>query len=179
MLKMNGVGTRFSSDIDTNLFVKKELKLITETGVKAILYRNDYNEHEKIIIWCTLSQTTSMDGQCQKHLAASKFKWLSAEGIEDSDTPKVHNLSIHRYILEVDREYLKNYYPLELKTMSVNDDVLCPNCQKNLVQKCGKTASLIQNLYDNEKYILQYRNLRLHLKLGIKLKKVNRSMTFK
>lgn len=50
MLKMNGVGTRFSSDIDTNLFVKKELKLITETGVKAILYRNDYNEHEKIII---------------------------------------------------------------------------------------------------------------------------------
>jgi len=42
-----------------------------------------------------------------------------------------------------------------------------------------KTEKLIPNLYDKEHYIVHYRNLKLYLQLGMRLKKVHKVLQFK
>jgi hypothetical protein len=96
------------------------------------------------------------------------------------------------FIYEVDLEYpvelheLHNDYPLAPESMAVSNNMLSPysterhtelhdgvNKRMNLDNKM-----LLPNLYDKTNYVIHYQNLKLYLDLGMKLKKVNRVITF-
>ena len=49
--------------------------------------------------------------------------------------------------------------------------------KENLVSS-GKVPKLVTALYDKEKYVLHYQNLKLYLILGLKLKKIHRVLEF-
>ena len=82
--------------------------------------------------------------------------------------------------MKVDLEYpsslnkLHNDYPLLAEEMKVNKDMLSPNCEMIRYKygiSIGQVSKLIPTLGKKEKYVLHYRNLKLYLSLGLKLKK--------
>ena len=45
--------------------------------------------------------------------------------------------------------------------------------------KAGSTTKLVPNLFVKEKIVVQYRNLKLYLSLGMELTKIHRVLSFK
>ena len=92
------------------------------------------------------------------------------------------------YILEVDLKYpdelheLHNDYPLAPEKRTATNDILSNYC-KSIADKydikVGDVKKLIPNLGNNDKYVVHYRNLQLHLSLGMKLTKIHRVLQFK
>ena len=92
------------------------------------------------------------------------------------------------YILEVDLEYpdklheLYNDYPLAPEKLAVTNDMLSKYC-KSIADKydikVDDVKKLIPNLGNKNKYVLHYRNLQLHLSLGMKLTKIHKVLKFK
>ena len=94
----------------------------------------------------------------------------------------IENSSIG-YILEVDLEYpselydLHNDYPLAPEKFEISQNMLsnyCSNIGSEYGTKIGGVNKLVTNLGNKSKYVVHYRNLQLHLSLGMKLTKVHR-----
>ena len=91
-------------------------------------------------------------------------------------------------ILEVDLEYpkelhdLHNDYPVGPEKVKVSKGMLSEYCiriaKKHNIPS-GKVHKLIPTLFNKERYVLHYRNLKLYLDLGLKVKKVHRVLSFK
>ena len=94
--------------------------------------------------------------------------------------------------MDVDLEYPKELhdkhidYPLAPQIMSVTSDMLS-DCQKEIYKsyhenkevKDEQTKKLILNVMDKSNYVLHINILKFYLKQGLKLKKVNRVISFK
>ena len=91
------------------------------------------------------------------------------------------------YVLEVDLEYLKELQELH------NDDPLAPDkigIKREMLADyqlkiadlynipIGNVKKLVPNFFDKEKYVIHYKNLKLCLKLGFKLKIIHRVLEF-
>ena len=63
-------------------------------------------------------------------------------------------------------------YPLAPESVKVNYDMLSPFQKQLYPENHAPNEKLIPNLYNKEKYILHYRNLKQYLELGMKIKKV-------
>ena len=95
-----------------------------------------------------------------KPLPVGDFKWMEEKELENwEDIP---------CILEVDLEY-----PRELCVLH-NDYPLAPERLK-----IGNVEKLIPNLWDKEKYVVHYKNLKLYLELGLKISKIHRGIKFR
>ena len=55
----------------------------------------------------------------------------------------------------------------------------CINIAKNQKIKIGTLNKLAPNLGNKNKYVLHYKNIQLHLSLGMKLTKIERILKFK
>lgn len=92
-------------------------------------------------------------------------------------------------ILEVDLEYpielheSHNDLPVAPEKLQVKSEMLSPYSQRAAAELNAKNSynvtKLIPNLNDKSRYVLHYRNLKLYLKLGLKLKKVHKILKFK
>ena len=91
-------------------------------------------------------------------------------------------------ILEVYLEYtdeldvLHNDYPLAPEKLAILYEMLSDFFKKNADEygiKVGDVMKLILNLGDKTNYIVHYKNLQLHLFLGMKLTKIHRVLKLK
>ena len=91
------------------------------------------------------------------------------------------------YILEVDLEYpdelhkLQNEYPLAPEKHAIPYDMVSDSCKKIADEygiKLGDVKQLVPNLGGKTNYVLHYRNLQLHLLLGMKPTKIHRVLKF-
>ena len=111
-----------------------------------------------------------------KFLPTSRLKWIDPK---EFDLNKHTNNSSKGCILEVDLEYpkelrkLHNVYPLapdktEIKREMLSDYQLKIADHYNI--PIGNVKKLVPNLFDKEKCMIHYENLRLYLRLELKLK---------
>ena len=110
-------------------------------------------------------------------------------GLSDNfDVTSINENSPIGYILEVDLDYLDelhvlhNDYLLAPEKPAISYDMLSDFCKEIADEygiKVGDVKKLIPNLGNKTNYVLYYRNLQLHLSLGMKLTKIRRVLEFK
>ena len=98
---------------------------------------------------------TFTDVQCRKQLPTSGFKWMT-----DVEHDDCEHLSC---ILEVDLQYPEQLHNLH------NDDY--PLAPKHV--KIGDVDKLIPNMNNKTNYVMDYENLKLCARLGLKITKIH------
>ena len=121
-----------------------------------------------------------------EYLPYGEFEWL--RNVDRFDINWISEKREIVYFLEVDLEYpnelheLHNYYALASEKPAVSSDMLSKYCKEFADKykiKVGYVKKLMPNLGNKTKYVLQYRNLRMYLSLGMKLTKIHRVLKFK
>lgn len=124
-------------------------------------------------------------------LPVGEFKFLKKKEYKDIDWRHINTNEDYGYIVECDLIYphclhdehadfplapIKSKISKEL--LSEQQKLLSENL-KAVGHKNISTEKLILNLYDKKKYIVHFKNLKLYLKLGLKLGKVHRVLSFR
>ena len=189
-VKNDWCGIRRNSDIDMYLFIEKGLR----GGISYVCKRhseaynkymkNDPTKLSKVI--SDLDMNNLYSRGMSKFLPYGRFKWL--KNFDDSDVNKISEKSPVGCILKVDLEYpdelhrLHNDYPLAPENLHFAYDILSYYCKKPADRygiKVGDVKKLIPNLGEKTNYVVHYRNLQLHLSLGMKLAKTHKVLKFK
>ena len=192
-LKFTKVKLVTLSDIEMHQFLEKGMR----GGISMIVHRfaqanNQYlKDHnpEQSSSYIIYKDANNLYGLAMiQSLPVSDFKWMSDEEIESLDVMTVADDAETGYILEVDLEYPKELhdlhsdYPLAPEKMSISHEMLSPYQQKlkeELGYKPAKVEKLLPNLWNKEKYVVHYRNLKQYLSLGMKLSKIHRVLQFR
>ena len=77
---------------------------------------------------------------------------------------------------------MNNDYPLASEKRAVSSDMLLRYCKKIADKyeiKVGAVKALVPNLANKTNYVVHYRNLQLHLSVGMKLTKIHRVLKIK
>jgi hypothetical protein len=121
-------------------------------------------------------------------LPEKDFDFLLDEQVENFDVTTVPDDGETGYFLEVDLEYPDDLheshsdYPLAPEPRSIDPEELSPYT-KSLAAKLGvkpssKCKKLVSSLQPKERYVVHYRTLKLYLRLGMKIKKIHRIISF-
>ena len=191
MLKMIGVRLEKIVDIDMYLFIEIGLRGGISYFVKR--YSEANNEYMKNYDpkipskFITYLDTNNLYGWAvSRYLPYGGFKWL--KNVDGFDVNSISEKSPIGYFLEVDLEYpdelheLHNDYPLAPEKLAVSSDMLSKYCKEIADKyeiKVGDVKKLIPNLGNKTNYFLHYKNLQLHLPLGMRLAKIHRVVKFK
>ena len=191
-LKMTDVKLELFTDPEMHLFVENNIK----GGVSVISqrYAEANNKYTDDGLQDT-SQPTSyifhVDANnlygyaMSQPLPTSEFRFLSPEEIDALDITDVPDDHHTGYILEVDLEYppelhdLHNDYPLAPERLTVTEEMLSPYARSFSDHRHILTEKLVPNLCNKTKYVTHYVNLKLYLRLGMKLTHVYRVLEFR
>ena len=173
MLKMTGVELELicEGNIEMFRFFERQIR----GGVSSVFHRFsqannkfmkdfDPSQPSKFIVY--LDANSLYPTAMMQPLPVGGFEWLSEGVLEKWE--KIVDSEDLGCVLEVDLEY-----PAELHDFH-NDFPLAPE-----LMEVGGIHKLIPNLKDKEKMVLDGRNLKLFLSLGMKLKKIRRGIGFR
>ena len=121
-------------------------------------------------------------------LPISNFKWLTEKKFSQIDWLNIDTEKNTGYVLEVDLHYPSELhekhdnFPLAPQNIEISYENLSPYA-KEALEICSDTkkykdSKLSATFYDREKYIIHFKNLKLYLQLGMKLKKIHRVVQF-
>ena len=134
----------------------------------------DPAKESKFIMY--LDENNSYDWGISQYLLYCEFKLL--KNVDQFHVNSISENSSIGYILEVDLEYpdqlhyLHNGYPLAPEKLAIFYDKLSNYCKTIADEydiKVGDVKKLIPNLVNKTNYVVHYKNLQLHLSLGMKL----------
>ena len=171
----------FSHSIRGGLSVVSKRYSVANKGSSSILYIDANNLYGKSML---------------QRLPYKDFKWIDVNdeiineiiniSIEDDNDPSIDK---NGFLLEVDLEYPQELHddhedlPLAPVRRSVKYSTLSPFakqlCDKFNLKSSLNTEKLMATVEKKERYVLYYKNLILYLKLGLKLTKVYKILTFK
>lgn len=179
------------TDYDQYLFIESGLRGGISMVSKRFARANNpkvpgYNPSEPKT-WLMYLDANNLYGcGMSQSLPTGGLEWLKKEELETTDFLNIPDHGDTGYILEVDLEYpselhqAHNSYPLAPESLSIEKEWLSPYQLELLGDKpLDKIKKLIPNLRDKEKYVIHYRNLKLYISLGMRLKKVHRGLKFK
>lgn len=128
-----------------------------------------------------------MGQQWVKLCRKKDFDFLLDEQLESFDFKSIPDDGPVGYIIECDIEYPEelhekhNDYPLAPESAIVDPNDLSPYTKSladKLQVKPTKCRKLLKNLKRKERYVLHNRNLKLYVKLGLKVIKIHRVISF-
>ncbi len=140
--------------------IRGGISTITKRYAKANnKYTKGYDK-DQVSVYIPYLDANNLYGWAMRHkLPVKDFRWMSEDELENWESKPC--------ILEVDLEYPKELhdfhseYPLAPEQLQID-----------------KVKKLVPNLYDKKKYVLHYENLKLYLRLGLRLTKIHRGITF-
>lgn len=122
-------------------------------------------------------------------LPSGQFRWLEENEIEEFDIQKVNLEGELGFMVECDLSYPKTLHdvhqnlPLAPEVLEVNYESLSPYAKKALIESDGrknyKDTKLMATFQMRKNYVTHFKNLKLYLDLGMKLKKIHRILSFK
>jgi len=189
---MTGAKLDLFTDPEMHFFVKNSIC----GGVSVISHRHavannvytgeDVNEteHNSLIF---LSDANNLYGHSMAQaLPTSDFRFLSREKIHSLDITNEPEDGPAGYILEVDLEYpselhdLHNDFPLAPEKLVVMEQMLSPYASSFLTEtmKHVSDEKLIQNLNHKHNCVTHFANLKLYIRLGMKLTRIHRVLRF-
>ena len=198
MLKMTKIELELISDSDMYLFLmdtirggicvlnKKFLKADNiytrkvhyESSNKKVNKKLKTNDSNKFILY--LDANNLYGHSMNKSLPYKNFKWSNDLTLN----PKNLQTGIYEVDIEIPKELHDKFldYPLCPEIKSINEDMLS-EYQKYLDDKLNikyneKDKKLILDLLSKKNYKVYYKNLEYYLKLGLKVTKVHRILTF-
>ena len=191
MLNMTKVKLELISDLDIYIFFEKDMRggvsYISNRYSKAsnkYLKSYDPKQESKHIIY--LDANNLYGYAMSKFLLTSGFKWIDPK---EFDLNKYTSNSSKGCVLEVDLEYRKelqelhndNDYPLVSHKIEIKREILS-DYQLKIADHYNipidNVKKLVPNSFDQEKYVIHYENLKLYLRLGLKLKKIHHILEF-
>ncbi len=164
MLKFPKIKLDLISDLDMNFMIESGIR----GGISTIMkrYAKANNKHakgydkDKTSVYIPYLDANNLYGWAMSRpLPVKDFEWMDESELKSWRTKSC--------ILEVDLEYpeelhdLHNEYPLAPERLQIN-----------------KVEKLVPNLRDKKKYVLHHENLKLYLRLGLKLTKIHRGIKF-
>lgn len=122
-------------------------------------------------------------------LPSGKYRWLDED---ETSSFNIHNVNLegkYGYMIECDLSYPKEYHdshsnlPLAPEVLEINFDFLSPYAKKSLLESDGqkkyKDVKLMATFQKRKNYVCHFKNLKLYLELGMKLKKIHRILKFR
>ena len=119
-----------------------------------------------------------------KFLRTSGFKWIDSK---EFDSHKYNSNSSKACVLKVDLEYPKelreihNEYPLAPDKIEIEREMLSKYQLKianHYNIPIGNVKKSVSKFFDKEKHVIHYENLKIYLRLGLKLKKIHCVLEF-
>ena len=145
-------------------------------------YMKNYDNTKEDIYNIYLDANNLYGWAMSQYLPIGKYEWNENINIEDILNTKDNNDI--GYIIECDlhipdclHDYMSCYPPAVENTIFKNSPYM-ENVAKKLDIKQSNIKKLIPNLYDKNKYVLHYRNLKLYKDLGVEIKKIYRVLQF-
>lgn len=122
-------------------------------------------------------------------LPYSKFRWMDEKDFNNINWKKVDTEGEIGYFLEVDLNYpyylhkSHSNFPLAPENVEISYDDLSP-LSKNVFKTLEKKekysdVKLVSTFNDRHNYVLHFKNLKLYLQLGLKLKKIHKVLEFR
>ena len=164
------------------LFFEKGIRggISKRSGTANNMYLKSYNPKQEAEHIIYLDANNLYGYAMSKSLSTSGFKWLDPK---EFDLNKYTSNSSKGCVLEVDLKCpkelckLHNDYPLALHMTEIEREMLSSyrlRIAKFYNVPIDNVKKLVPNFFDKEKYMLHYENLQLYLRLGLKLKKIDR-----
>lgn len=176
MLFKTNVKLELLDDIDMYLFFEKGIRggqsVIFQKHAEANnKYMSNYEKNKESSYISYLDANNLYGWSMSKKLPIDGFEWI--ENIEAINMDFIENYDFNcdkGYTLDVDLSYPKELHDCH------NDYPLAPERFKPQGSTCEK---LCGTFYDKKNYIIDIRNLKLYLSLGMKIIKINRGIEFK
>ena len=176
------------------LLTNQDMYLFYESGIRGGLsqitkryakannkYMSNYN-NEKMDEYILYLDANNLYGYAMsQHLPQKDFKWNNQSWNDE----KILNISDDNkigYTFDVDLHYPKelhdkhNNYPLAPENLTIKKEWLNEWQQEDYNET--KIKKLITNFNDKSNYVINYRILKLYLKLGLKITKINRVLQY-
>ena len=173
-LKMTNISLELLTDSDMLLMIEKGIRggisiISNRYGEANNKYMKDYDKTKLSKFLMYLDANNLYGWAMTLKLPVHSFKWMSNKEIENIFNNRIVQVwEKTPCILEVDLEYPEELHDLH------NDYPLCPE----RVECDNGVKKLIPNLRHKNNYVIHYKNLIQCLRLGMKLKKIHRSLKF-
>lgn len=198
-LKMTECKLSLITDPDVYLFWESGLRGgIAQISNRYALANNGYipqqysaNDENSYII---LKDCNNLYGAAMRsYLPTGKMRFLRQDEINAFNISTIPNEGDVGYLLEIDLEYpaslhdVHSDYPVAPENITVPNEWLSKysyelwkkiNPDDPEMKRRVRTKKLICSLYDKTNYIAHYRNLKLYVSLGLKIKKIHRILEF-
>lgn len=175
MLKMSDVRLELLTDVDKLLFCEKAIRGgVTEVVKRRATCNNEYVKEtydvgrEKSYLMCF--DVNSMYGSVMlEKLPIRNYQFLKKKKVKNFDVMKIPDDSNIGYMLECDLEYPENLHDFFVDMPLFATHEVPPN---------GKFKKLLRTLENKKEYVIHYKNLQQAVKLGVKIQKIHRILSF-
>jgi hypothetical protein len=192
-LKMTKCKLELISDVDMYHFFTSALR----GGFSCVISKYDrannplcpgYDQRKPINYLINIDQTNLYGFSMMQKLPYRNFRWMTQSQIKQLNLYKLDQDPDVGYMLEVTLVYdsclhkKHNCFPLAPQKKKIEYSQLSPTakeiCDKFKLKPSLNSTKLIADFSRKEKYILHYKNLMLYMKLGLRVVKVHRVISF-